>query len=361
MAVRAAHLNMQSQGDIVDTLRPSIFDVLGQESLMSGLKPAAKFMLKFGTSFYPNLLNHFSKYFDEYYAAFELLLQDYYLKHYSASFSENFYGLKRVLTSTRTNVCLRRSRFRSLCFLVIIPYIKSKLDGAYEKMNENRHRINQLHGLRRKLYRTFLLVYPKLCATLEFWTLILQVGYLIHKTDVHSPWLHMAGVVLRIISGDEFSESVSGKKTGLGSNLSLMARLASKISAILSKLFALLCKTLGMALLFVQFLDWWQNNERERKINLTVPIPDPPHQFLMNEKAVLQLKPHICPICRAARKNDTVLAISGYVFCYSCIFKHLKRHKCCPVTKIPASTEHLVRLFMPQMSIHVDPPPVNHE
>ena len=53
----------------------------------------------------------------------------------------------------------------------------------------------------------------------------------------------------------------------------------------------------------------------------------------------------LCPICRQRRENETALSVSGFVFCYKCILSYLKAHGVCPVTKLPAKTSNLVRLY----------------
>jgi len=53
----------------------------------------------------------------------------------------------------------------------------------------------------------------------------------------------------------------------------------------------------------------------------------------------------LCPICHRRRENETALSVSGFVFCYKCIMSYLKTHGVCPVTKLPANSNNLVRLY----------------
>lgn len=39
------------------------------------------------------------------------------------------------------------------------------------------------------------------------------------------------------------------------------------------------------------------------------------------------------------------LFISRYVFCYTCLHKHISQHGRCPITELPASTRQMVRIF----------------
>ncbi|RWW54032.1 hypothetical protein BHE74_00039425 [Ensete ventricosum] len=73
----------------------------------------------------------------------------------------------------------------------------------------------------------------------------------------------------------------------------------------------------------------------------------------------------LCPLCSQKRMNPSVVAVSGFVFCYSCIFKYVSQvrpriylsfdvscdttaflqYKRCPITLMPATVEHIRRLF----------------
>ena len=80
-------------------------------------------------------------------------------------------------------------------------------------------------------------------------------------------------------------------------------------------------------------------------------IPPPPTQSanLRNDNGKLNLR-ITCPICRRKRKNETLVPISGYVYCYKCIVSHLRSENTkdgCPVTGLPVTEEELVRLFPP--------------
>lgn len=68
-------------------------------------------------------------------------------------------------------------------------------------------------GKRRKMMDIFVMIYPKICAAFEFWTLLLQIGYLISKSNVHSPWLVMAGVRLVNLLPDEMVSLGSSSNT----------------------------------------------------------------------------------------------------------------------------------------------------
>ena len=59
----------------------------------------------------------------------------------------------------------------------------------------------------------------------------------------------------------------------------------------------------------------------------------------------------MCPICRTKRKNETLVPISGYVYCFKCIILHLRSadnvNGSCPMTGLPVTEDDLIRIFPP--------------
>ncbi|XP_032674424.1 peroxisome assembly protein 12 isoform X2 [Odontomachus brunneus] len=114
--------------------RPTLFEILAQKSLASTLEPAFKKVLSFLVSFNPERYRHVLQWEDEGYLLFNILLQRYYLRKYSASFSETFYGLKRIVVvnsetsqSELKEKLSRKQKILSLISLALLPYLKTKL------------------------------------------------------------------------------------------------------------------------------------------------------------------------------------------------------------------------------------------
>lgn len=75
----------------------------------------------------------------------------------------------------------------------------------------------------------------------------------------------------------------------------------------------------------------------------TVSVPGPPvyHQRAAEHAGR-------CPLCfRSPVLSPTAVAPSGYVFCFGCIVHHVQgaRAARCPVTHLPISLQHLVRIY----------------
>ncbi|KAK6019864.1 peroxisome assembly protein 12 domain protein [Ostertagia ostertagi] len=104
----------------------------------------------------------------------------------------------------------------------------------------------------------------------------------------------------------------------------------------------------GYGLFFVQFIDFVYNSDlgsQLTKKHAFGQIPPAPHK-LLTESSVQLLDTNKCPLCLQRRRNDTALSVSGYVFCFTCIERHVKSFKTCPVTGLPASTNELIRLYI---------------
>lgn len=168
--------------------------------------------------------------------------------------------------------------------------------------------------------------YRTVKASLEFAQIIKYVSYLAGYSPTHSIQLMLAGVSLKHdhIQDDSFSWSAI-----FSGNLNM--------STVLS---TLMLRGLEFGGFFLQFIQWWQDNSSSQKSITQLPIPDPPQ---LDENA--NKYSNICPICLQDFVIPTTIQISGYVFCYKCITKHLKKHQYCPVTYYPATMEDLVRIY----------------
>ncbi|KAF9607845.1 hypothetical protein IFM89_002062 [Coptis chinensis] len=102
------------------------------------------------------------------------------------------------------------------------------------------------------------------------------------------------------------------------------------------------------AVFFFKMMEWWYQSAEERMSAPTVypppPSPPPPKQVA---EAGIPLHPDgtICPLCSQKRVNPSVVAVSGFVFCYPCIFRYVSQYKRCPVTLMPTTVEQIRRLF----------------
>lgn len=238
-----------------------------------------------------------------------------------ASLSESFYGLTRYnLKSLTFN---RRDYFLSFMVLVILPYLFRKLEQRMIKMKEklqdemtidDKYKVLGLYG-----YRT-------MKSTYEFAQIIRYISYLSGRSNSHNIPLLLTGLSLKHSTPIEDSFSFTDVFKG---NV--------KVSTVLG---SIILRTLEFGGFFLQFMQWYQDSSASQKIQAQLPTPDPPQLEKNAEKYS-----NLCPLCFQKFIIPTAISISGYVYCYKCITKHLRKHQYCPVTNYPCTIEDLVRVY----------------
>ncbi|XP_060806775.1 peroxisome assembly protein 12 isoform X2 [Amyelois transitella] len=329
MAVYAAHLTRTLQGT------PSIFQVTAQEALGATVKPALKKLVEYLAAVYPNKCGWCERWYDELYLLFDCCLQYHYLKHYAASFSESFYGLLRVPVSVSGEFSSGHHRLppgleqASLAVLVLLPYLKDKLETVIDKWREDEEdgRLGK-----DRLRHAAVVVYGVAHMSWSAWRL-LRWGAFLTRGAAPDPLLAVLGLSLKHAPppapqpddhtwSDLFRNMVTGN---FGAALTFPMLGALCLGAVEYGAFA------------VQFLRWW---EARGAPAAGLPAPPPP------QRPQPAAHKNRCPLCRRAWRIPTVLPVSGYIFCYVCISRHVRQHSACPVTRCPASDRELVRLYI---------------
>ncbi|EXX60468.1 ubiquitin-protein ligase peroxin 12 [Rhizophagus irregularis DAOM 197198w] len=298
---------MEFMSDIssgADIYRPSLFELLAQEKLRALIQPAVRYILSVYAQRYPRYLLRIVNRFDEFYAVAMLLIERQYLKNYYASFAESFYGLKRIrlintkidLPEAAPDVDLQKLRnsdmWRSLFFLVGIPYIKTKLDDLYEKVSENarvrllggtfsrvhnERQLNCKERVHRFIRNLFKILYPWLNALYHGSILLYNVLYLYDKTRCYTPWLSLMGIEVRRMSAQDYFERRLNSTRNNLSTKTLLQATRNFLSIILSDLLNFLKSLLQMSIFFSRFLEWWYSSEYARRpgIENRVDVPPP--------------------------------------------------------------------------------------
>ncbi|KAL8566412.1 hypothetical protein ACOMHN_011990 [Nucella lapillus] len=337
MAEHATHLTSATDVD-----RPSVFEVLAQENLMTTIRPAGKHAVRVLAESRPERCGWLLRWYDEIYALFDLLLQHHHLSRYSASFAENFYDLKRVCSDDGASQQLGRgAKWRSLMLLVVVPYLKQKLDQSFEdlKYKEDMLPNRENAPLKVKMSRAFLSLYPYFHLAWEGTALCHMLAYTFHHSRWHSLLLRLSGTELRH-NIDE--ENVEGSLSAWEETKAVSWRWRGVAQGAVHGTAAVLSKGLSVGVFFLQFLDWWYNSDTTTPLLTALPTPSPPQKDSTETSAA-----STCPLCQRIRTNETALSVSGYVFCFPCIHEYLRKHGCCPVTSYPAKTEHLIKIYQP--------------
>ncbi|EDO43777.1 predicted protein [Nematostella vectensis] len=364
MAEFGAHLNQNASSE-----RPTIFEVIAQESMTSVLRPAVNYALKIIASSRPDRLGWLWRYGEELYTALDLMVQNYFLRKYGGSFSEHFYGLKRApceashpwtLPVRTTSITARtilsdKQRYLSLLALVVVPYLRLKMDQYFNRLKEENLHANTAYSPRRQalvlhIKKILLSVYPFLHCVWESTFLGYQMLYMFSRCDSHSPLVHWIGLKLQRLSKEDILAQVVHKDIFfpfVGKKWKdLIISLPLAIPNILAKMLA---NGLPLLVFFLKFMEWWYSSENSQTVTMVtqLPIPPPPPKPKPAEYGLsLPSHPAQCPLCAKVRTNPTALSTCGYVFCYPCIYRYLGQHGCCPVTHLPSTQQQLVRIYV---------------
>ncbi|KAK7939321.1 hypothetical protein WMY93_002647 [Mugilogobius chulae] len=189
MAEAGAHLTSRTALE-----QPSIFEVLAQESLMEAVKPALRHAVKVLAESNPSRYGFLWRCFDELYLLLDVLLQKHFLLHCSASFSENFYGLKRVCGGQQGCLTLNStSHWRSLLLLCLVPYLRAKLEAVLAKQRDEEDfsiRLGQSYF--QKMYRAGVAAYPYVSSAWQVLVFCQQLLFVFGVAKTHSPLLWLA-------------------------------------------------------------------------------------------------------------------------------------------------------------------------
>ena len=324
---------------ILDDYKPSLFgtfyssiplpvpslltipELLSESQLSALIPPSLHYLLALATHRSPRYLLPLHNAFPEVYALLSLALEHHFLKTYCGSFTEHFYGLKRerVLlhlesgTSPRAQLAVpklirethkldRKLIWKNLAILVGVPYIKRKLDEAYEiyvpriELMGARYRRDELPNspsLRQRIlwaYKWFLRnVYPSINAAYYFSLLAFNLAYLFSHTHYSSPFLWLIGTRIRRMSAADHQAiaqamapvppSGSGSKaTSAAARTSIFSPVAMA-SVVIPKLLSALRLLLPTSIFALKFLEWWHASDfatqlsRKATENLNLPPP----------------------------------------------------------------------------------------
>lgn len=350
MAEAGAHLT-----STVANEQPSIFEVLAQGSLMEAVKPALKHAIKVLAESNPSRYGFLWRRFDELYLLLDVLLQNHFLSYCSASFSENFYSLKRVSGGSGGQLGLnRKSHWRSLLLLCLVPYVRAKLEATLAKQRDEEDFSIRLGQSRvQKMYRTAVAAYPYVSSAWQALVFCQQLLFVFGVSKTHSPLLWLARVKLaRLNARDMRDIEMRGRRDSVPTGGSLMHRAWHLLSQGTRGVAVSLSTSLSLGVFFLQFLEWWYSSDNQSTVKTLTSLPTPPPPLHLQQDSTNQSAAEsdlkTCPLCHKLRTNSTVLSTSGFVFCYRCVYTYVKSHHRCPVSGYPSELQHLIKIYSPE-------------
>lgn len=329
---------------------PSVFELLASDKLKDSLREAFRYLLN-------NLRKHGNikglPPSDETVLLLDLFIEFSYLRAYRASYAENLYNLIRYSRSSNAQIT---HTLPSLICLTIAPYLRKKLDKYFEELNYKETRTaDELRQIR--MYRLF-------TRSASFINLLCMLRFAAGQSNYHNFMNCITGISLNCRT-----MTIQGNLTDGG--------ISTFDSANFSKIVA---DSMGRALTIgsyvIQFLDFWNTHSNSTPLfSASLPIPKPPPKFIQQKggnNAVInddeedgarsvtnigvpytdEKSSSICLICEHVRQNECALSNTGYVFCYSCIYKYVKTKQRCPITGNPATDSNIVKLYQDNDAIH---------
>ncbi|KAK6204419.1 putative peroxisome assembly protein 12 [Scheffersomyces amazonensis] len=373
----------------LDADRPTLFELISSNQLEALLSPSLRYILVHYASKYPYYLLRINNNFDELNLVLRTFIEWYFIKYWQGSFTENFYGLKRVNQTLLSD----SSKYNSGKLVQLVPsiieenrsltklqqivsifeitgsaYISEKLNYTYEVWytkyitNQlNTHETNtKEENFKIQLKRKFVEIYPYLQSAYRAGNFITTILYLSGSTKSPSILTYLFGINYSRLSQYDYTKNEPKTELPSSSNsninrvappstLEYVMRLITKnftdpswkvIKTILGTFFP-------VAIFTLKFLEWWNNSDFAAKLSKNqgnvLDFTIPPPSFLSealkksrqeklksiskNKKVRKYKSGNICPICKNEITNPAIIE-TGYVFDYACIYNYLQNsHK----------------------------------
>jgi len=321
---------------------------------MEALRPAFRFLVGVWAERAPARLLPLLGHWQAVYSAGLFLLEGYHLRYHGATFAEHFFGLQRkvaqplrrfsaleVVEMERQRLAApaltKRLQMASLAVAVLLPWLRSKCEEHFRALEASFTPARTVADI------SWLRVYPCVHAVNVLASFGYRLLYLLERTDVWSPWLHLLGLrLVRHFPEPPLSENLSKDR---------MARMRELVGSLGSA-------SLWGAVYLMQFLQWWYQREHLLQPFRPCKAPPPPplRPLYQDGAATLSGAPgngprrvllpedrRICPLCHRLRRNPA-MSCSGYAFCYTCLVPHVQRFGCCPVTGLSMTAEQVRRV-----------------
>lgn len=356
----------------LDSETPTLFELISANQLESLLSPSLRYILVHYAQRYPGYLLKVTNKFDELNLLLRTFIEWYFLKYWQGSFTENFYGLKRVsqtplsqskynsskLTQLVPSMVEERRLLSNLQTIVSIfeitgvSYISEKLTYRYELLY-SKYVTNQLNEKdfsdpkeARKIWlqRKFVEAYPYLQSAWRSANLITTLAYLSGASKSPSLLTYLFKINFSRLNLYDYSKNEPALPSGRDKRPNRVSPPTSveRLLRFITRNFTrptwrLIRFILGtffpLAIFTLKFLEWWNNSEFAQKVAksqgnaLEDLIPSPSalraYQNLKAKPKKIYKSGNVCPLCKEEIVNPAIIE-TGYVFCYTCIYNYLR-------------------------------------
>ncbi|KAI5957442.1 PEX12 [Candida theae] len=363
----------------LDSERPTLFELISANQLESLLSPSLRYILVHYASRYPRYLLKVNNYFDEINLALRSFIEWYFLTYWQGSFTENFYGLKRVnqtplsqgefnsskLTQLVPSMIEDRRRITSLQKIVSIfevtgtAFLSEKLNYCYEVWY-TKYITNQLNthetltkreNTKIQIKRKFVEIYPYVQSAYRLANFITTLMYLSGSSKSPTILTYLFKMNYSRLNQYDYDKNEPQQKlpgTKKHNKIAppttvelLLHFISNNITNPSWKMVKLVLGTFfPVAIFTLKFLEWWNNSNFSAKLlknsgnSLDFTLPPPSRlsaalrAFATRDKSIKKRKPYksgkFCPLCKKEMTNPAVIE-TGYVFDYSCIYNYLEK------------------------------------
>ncbi|KAG7663770.1 PEX12 [[Candida] subhashii] len=366
----------------LDPERPTLFELISSNQLEALLSPSLRYILVHYTSRYPRYLLKINNRFDELNLVLRSFIEWYFLKYWQGSFTENFYGLKRVnqtplsqnsdynsskLTQLVPSLIEERRRltpfqqFISIFEITGVAYLSEKFNYWYEiwytkyitNQLDTHDSLSKEENLKIQLKRKFVEIYPYIQSAYRAANFITTIMYLSGTSKSASILMYLFKMNYSRLNQYDYSkyEPKAPKEDSKGPNRIappttiefILKLLGNNVTNPIVKAIKFVLGTFFPAAIFtLKFLEWWNNSDFSKKLSknqgnvldFTLPPPSTLASALRSSRTTgiatnkPKSKPYksgkVCPLCKKEITNPAIIE-TGYVFDYSCIYNYLEK------------------------------------
>ena len=357
----------------LDSEIPTIFELISAGQLEALLSPSLRYILVHYASRHPRYLLKISNRFDELNFIFRTAIEWYFIKYWQGTFTENFYGLKRVSRTPLDEVKHNQGALReasasifeqsrslsglqeviSLFEITGTAYLSEKFNYWYELWYP-KYIIGHLEpasdDAKEKyesiLKKKFVEIYPTLQSGYRLANFVTMLLYLGGKSSSPSVLTLLFRIKYARLNQYDYSKydvqrTPKKKEQNIVAPPSMSTVLFRALSqGIFKPSWRFTSLVLGtffpVAIFSLKFLEWYNNSDFAQSVarsqgNIlhdSLPLPASLAIFEKRSKSnKLYKSGQNCPLCKGEIKNPAIIE-TGYVFCYSCIYTYLmESHK----------------------------------
>lgn len=356
----------------LDSETPTLFELISANQLEALLSPSLRYILVHYAQRYPQYLLKITNKFDELNLFLRSFVEWYFLKYWQGSFTENFYGLKRVsqtpLSDPKYNLSKltqlvpsmveeRRQLSRTQMLISIfeitgVSYLLEKCTYQYELLY-SKYITNQLDekviadkNERRRVWmqRKYVELFPYVQSAWRLLNLATTLMYLSGSTKSPSLLTILFKINYLRLNQYDYSKnepplrSISDKRPDRVAPPSTVENLIRYLTKYITKpswktIRFILGTSFPLAIFALKFLEWWNNSDFAKKVaksladTLSEMIPPPSTIDYLGKNEKHQKRVYksglTCPLCKQEILNPAIIE-TGYVFCYTCIYNFLR-------------------------------------